>query len=98
MLQDLEFLTGSAETKLLAFLLELTTEKFKAYCFRDDVPPDAESVIVELAAATYYKTQTCGRVKSISEGDSFVTYSDAARTVFDNHAAILQRWRKLGAV
>lgn len=98
MLQDLEFLTGSAETKLLAFLLELTTEKFKAYCFRDDVPPDAESVIVELAAAAYKKQTNDRAVSSVSEGDSSVSFADVVTTVFDSYERVLQRWRKLRTI
>lgn len=98
MLDKLKMVTGSAEDTLLSYLLELTKDRFKAYCCRDDVPEEATNIIVELAAAAYKKQTNDGAVSSVSEGDSSVSFADVVTTVFDSYERVLQRWRKLRTI
>lgn len=73
-------------------LVEMAADAAMAWCCREDIPAEMEGAVAGIAVTL---SQGGGQVKSLTRGDTAVTYASAAGD-FDPQG--LSPWRRLGTV
>lgn len=86
-----EALSGGGLGDKGAALVEIACARALAHCSRPDIPEEMEQAIAALAVGLASRESG---VKSITRGDTSVTYQDGAGAEY----ALLAPWRRLGTL
>ena len=84
-----EALAGESLGETGGLLTEIACERALSYCSRPDIPEEMEQAVAALAVGLVSRESG---VKSITRGDTSVTYQDGAGAEY----ALLAPWRRLG--
>ena len=93
-LEQLTLTTPNAQQAVLEALIEQAEQEFCAICARDDVPEEAQSVIVRMVQHLYSQVGSAGLSGESFSGASESYMSDYA----DNLKRAMYRFRKLVTV
>lgn len=70
MIEKLKILLKCNDEALLQILVEIAEAEFKDYCNRDDVPPEAENVVLNMARIQYARLDSQGLTSQSMSGVS----------------------------
>ena len=96
----------NSQDALLSLLLDMTEQKVKNYCNRDDIPAGLEPVIIEMVANQYHARSISaagGNVESIKRGDTEIKYASSDQSaedvnIINDYSAQLARFKKLKVI
>ena len=84
-------LSNGEEDDLIKFFISDTAAAVMRYCRIDVIPRQLYGIIAQMAAEAYRSFRKGGAVKSLTEGERRVEFSDGgAGSVFDSYAARLE--------
>ena len=86
-----EVLAGETLGEAGTALAEMACARALAYCSRPDIPEEMEQAVAALAVGLASRESG---VKSVTRGDTSVTYQDGASAEY----ALLAPWRRLGTL
>lgn len=86
-----EALAGEALGETGAALVEMACERALSYCNRSDIPEEMEQAVAALAVGLASRESG---VKSVTRGDTSVTYQDGKSAEY----ALLAPWCRLGTL
>ena len=90
-LSKAEALAGEALGEAGALLCEIACERAMAHCNRSDIPAEMEQAVAAVLVGLASRESD---VKSVTRGDTSVTYRDGKSA----ENALLAPWRRLAAV
>lgn len=76
-------------------LAEMAASAACAWCNRDDIPEDMETVVAALTVSLSEGRET---VKSLTRGDTSITYDTERGLLPSTVRSILAPWRRLGRI
>jgi len=94
--QKAEILAGQSLGEQVDTLVEMAAQRAMSYCQRQDIPEEMEQAVAALAL-TLRESGDGGAVKSLTRGDTSITY-DTAAGGSQSAMSLLAPFRRLGRV
>lgn len=82
-------ITGSENDDLLSYLIDDSISEILAYCRLDILPRQLEGLAIELAVSRFESAQRGSDIKSLTQGERRVEYSDGRADFLSKHKARL---------